>query len=264
MRYAGDATALDRRPIWSRFEPGGGEAGTRASPASIHGEALPAWEPSIYRPSRRGRPVALAGSLLVVGGLLSALAWINVSPVFKAKHELVMVDLTATPPPPPPRQPPVPPTHQTASKAVQPPIVAPPSIVATPATPTLATSPLPSPLPTRITVPAAPAAVAGPAPAPAAAPTDAGDLSSTMISAKAPTYPLDSRRKHEEGTVVLKVVLGTDGQVSDISVSRGSGSDRLDQAALSAVRKWRWKPVVRNGEAVMVEGMVTIPFVLTH
>ncbi|WP_252217111.1 energy transducer TonB, partial [Clostridium sp. CMCC3677] len=76
-------------------------------------------------------------------------------------------------------------------------------------------------------------------------PTEGGDLSSKMISAKPPSYPLESRRLHEEGTVVLAVLLSAEGQVAGISIAQSSGSDRLDQAALAAVRKWRWAPVFR-------------------
>ncbi len=85
-----------------------------------------------------------------------------------------------------------------------------------------------------------------------------------MIVAKPPTYPIDSRRRHEEGTVVLSVLVATDGSVSEISVAQSSGSSLLDQAALGAVRKWRWAPLLRGGDPVMVRGEVKIPFVLKH
>ncbi|WP_260929328.1 energy transducer TonB [Novosphingobium sp. 9] len=115
---------------------------------------------------------------------------------------------------------------------------------------------------TQVSAPA-PTAVKS-APAPAAEPSimNASDLSSSMISATPPVYPVESRRKHEQGTVVLKLLLGIDGRASSVDVTRSSGSARLDQAALAAVRKWRWKPVVRDGEPVLVQGIVTIPFVL--
>ena len=56
--------------------------------------------------------------------------------------------------------------------------------------------------------------------------------------------------------------MGPDGRVSDIRVSGSSGSDALDKAALSAVKRWRWKPQQQNGAPVSVRGYVTIPFVL--
>ena len=89
-----------------------------------------------------------------------------------------------------------------------------------------------------------------------------GDLGARMVSGKPPRYPLESRRKKEQGTVLLSLILGTDGAVEQISVSRSSGFSRLDDAALQAVRRWRWEPVIRDGAAVKVKGLVEIPFVL--
>src|SRR5690606_28958396 len=73
--------------------------------------------------------------------------------------------------------------------------------------------------------------------------------------------PLESRRRHEEGVVVLAVLLSTEGRVTDISIARSSGFPRLDEAAMDAVADWRWSPLVRDGEPVMVRGMVRIPFI---
>jgi periplasmic protein TonB len=47
-----------------------------------------------------------------------------------------------------------------------------------------------------------------------------------------------------------------------VSVARSSGFDRLDKAALDAVRRWRWSPTLRDGAPVSVRGTVDIPFVL--
>jgi len=77
-----------------------------------------------------------------------------------------------------------------------------------------------------------------------------------------PSYPVECRRRKEQGTVFLAVVLATDGTVANVSIARSSGSERLDKAALQAVRKWRWSPTIRNGAPVMVQGTVDIPFIL--
>ena len=89
-----------------------------------------------------------------------------------------------------------------------------------------------------------------------------GDLSAQMIAGKPPRYPIESRRKREQGTVVLTLTLGIDGAVDSIAISQSSGFARLDEAARDAVRKWRWSPVVRNGQPMRVKGVVEIPFVL--
>jgi len=110
-----------------------------------------------------------------------------------------------------------------------------------------------------------PAPVAAPAPpAPPAPPSviQSSDLGTRMISGRPPRYPVESRRSDEQGTVVLALTVGTDGGVASIAIQRSSGFARLDEAARSAVRTWRWAPIVRNGVAVMVRGVVEIPFVL--
>ena len=65
-----------------------------------------------------------------------------------------------------------------------------------------------------------------------------------------PPYPMSSRRLAEEGALVLDILVGADGQVHDAKVSRSSGFDRLDQAALSEAKQhWRLRPATRNGVA---------------
>jgi protein TonB len=85
----------------------------------------------------------------------------------------------------------------------------------------------------------------------------------TIISSIEPIYPKKSRKKGEEGVVWLKVLIGTDGLVADASVDRGSGFARLDDAALTAVRSWRWQPMTMQGEPEMVRGLVDIHFAIT-
>lgn len=97
---------------------------------------------------------------------------------------------------------------------------------------------------------------------PPAAPVTIDDLATKMITIVAPRYPIESRRRKEQGTVHLSLVLDFDGKVAEIRLARSSGFERLDKAALEAVRKWRWAPTVRAGQPVMVHGTVDIPFVL--
>ena len=90
------------------------------------------------------------------------------------------------------------------------------------------------------------------------------DLVATVVAAEPPRYPLAARRAHEQGIVVLAVRVGIDGRVEEVRVERSSGSERLDTAALSAVRRWRWSPTLVDGQAVVVSGLVEIPFKLTN
>ncbi|MFP5433347.1 MAG: energy transducer TonB, partial [Alphaproteobacteria bacterium] len=89
-----------------------------------------------------------------------------------------------------------------------------------------------------------------------------GDIGTQMVSGKPPRYPIESRRKREQGTVVLQLILGVDGTVETIMVSQSSGFSRLDNAARDAVKHWRWKPTLRDGQPMRVRGLVEIPFVL--
>ena len=63
-----------------------------------------------------------------------------------------------------------------------------------------------------------------------------------------PAYPMSSRRMGEAGALALDILVGTDGRVRDARVSRSSGFERLDQAAVSEARqRWRLRPATRNG-----------------
>ena len=72
-----------------------------------------------------------------------------------------------------------------------------------------------------------------------------------------PPYPPMARRRGYEGTVLLVVLVEKQGTVKDLRVLRTSGYPVLDQAALDAVRKWRFEPG-RKGEEP-VEMWVNIP-----
>ncbi len=211
-------------------------------------------EPSRYRRTRGQDPVATLLALLLVGGLVSAFVFMH--PVFKKveKRTPTVVTLLSLPDDPPPAEQPDP-DPVTPPPVAQ--VVAPPPLVTLPVVPVM-------PVPVAATVaPLTPErAVAPPAPAPVArGPENAGEISARVISARPIVVPLESRRNQEEGTVVLSVMLGTDGRVSEISIARSSGFPRLDRAVLNAVRDWRWSPLVRDGSPVMVKGLVTIPII---
>lgn len=77
-----------------------------------------------------------------------------------------------------------------------------------------------------------------------------------------PAYPSLSRRMGEEGRVVLRVMVGTNGKPESVEVENGSGSERLDKAALEAVRKWKFIPARRNNEAISAYVLVPVKFSL--
>lgn len=79
--------------------------------------------------------------------------------------------------------------------------------------------------------------------------------------APAPRYPVDAARIGAEGTVLLKILVGTDGTPLEVAVQKGSGNRSLDRAAREHVlAKWRFKPAMRNGQAVQAYGLVPVVF----
>jgi protein TonB len=64
-----------------------------------------------------------------------------------------------------------------------------------------------------------------------------------------PAYPALSKRLGEQGRVVIRTFISTDGTATQAHVSQSSGFDRLDQAALSTALKWHYAPGRRAGVA---------------
>ena len=132
-------------------------------------------------------------------------------------------------------------------------------------TPTPAATPQPSPAPLAIAPSAAaPAATAAAPTAVAAAPAAAStgtavsappaparvelpSSSADYLNNPKPPYPALSKRLGEQGRVIVRVWIGTDGIASQASVKQSSGFDRLDQAAVATVLKWRYVPGKRGG-----------------
>lgn len=75
-----------------------------------------------------------------------------------------------------------------------------------------------------------------------------------------PRYPRIAISVGISGTVELRAIIGRDGRVRSVEVL--SGSALLAPAAVAAVREWRYRPTLLNGEAVEVETHVTVHFVL--
>lgn len=137
-------------------------------------------------------------------------------------------------------------------------------------------SPLPAAAPSAEPLPAAPAVApesAPPAPArsevaaaPAAPPAlpkvELPSASATYLDNPPPEYPRLSRRLGEQGRVVLRVLIGADGSAAQAEVRASSGFERLDQAALRAVLRWKYVPGRRGGTPEAMWFNVPVQFVL--
>ena len=78
-----------------------------------------------------------------------------------------------------------------------------------------------------------------------------------------PAYPPDVLRDRVEGTVTLYAVIHSDGSVGEIRVLDSLDS-RLDDNAVRALSRWRFRPGTKNGEPVDIEAVVQIPFRMRH
>ncbi|ENO99036.1 hypothetical protein C667_00210 [Thauera phenylacetica B4P] len=97
-----------------------------------------------------------------------------------------------------------------------------------------------------------PAAAPAPAPSPKAEPEPVAPPRSdaSHLNNPAPVYPAQSRRLREEGRVLFDVYILPNGSVGEIRLKRSSGYPRLDEAALEAVRRWRYVPAKRGDEPI--------------
>lgn len=79
-----------------------------------------------------------------------------------------------------------------------------------------------------------------------------------------PEYPIPSRRRREEGIVLLDVAVDADGKPSSISLNRSSGYPLLDRAALDAVRRWTFEPARAGGVPMFSRVVVPVRFSLSE
>lgn len=177
------------------------------------------------------------------------------------------------PPPPPPKPLPRAQGPKPAPTPAPQPLPPPPMPVALadpapapPNAPTGVVAPPVAPLP-PIAAPVAPAAapVVAAAPPPAPPPPPRVEWPSSdadYLQNPKPSYPAISRRLGEQGRVVVRVLIGIDGSAQKAEIATSSGFDRLDQAALSTVQRWRYVPGKRGGVPEAMWFNVPLQFVL--
>ncbi|SAK65605.1 TonB-like protein [Caballeronia fortuita] len=164
-----------------------------------------------------------------------------------------------TPPPPKPVPQPVP--KPQPKPKVKPKVEPKPTPMPVTEAPSQIAAPAPEPTP--------PAPPAPPQPAPAApaigkpsmdlaAPKNVAHLSCNIAQ---PDYPAMSKRRGETGTAVIRLTVGLSGKIENVTLQKSSGSSRLDDAALDAVRGSACSPYKENGEAI--RATATVPFVFS-
>jgi periplasmic protein TonB len=114
---------------------------------------------------------------------------------------------------------------------------------------------------------ATPMSIPAPPPAPPAPSVPAPSYGATEDTSyrrlRPPRYPPQALRRREEGEVILRVLVDTDGRPVEIEVEKSSRSRLLDQAAVQAVRQWVFNPGMKDGKQVQSWVLVPIKFSLS-
>jgi len=89
------------------------------------------------------------------------------------------------------------------------------------------------------------------------------ELAETLLTDRIePEYPDAARRAHIQGSVTLETLIGANGKVQQVTPV--SGSPELADAAVNAVRQWRYKPFTVDGKKVPIRTQVTVNFMLAQ
>lgn len=107
----------------------------------------------------------------------------------------------------------------------------------------------------------APTAAAGPV---RAAPQAMGepDLRPAATDAPRPPYPRAARQRGLQGVVMVRVAVSADGLPTEVFIKESSGHPMLDDAAVEAVRRWRFSPARSAGRAVAAAVEIPVRFAL--
>jgi periplasmic protein TonB len=249
-----------------------GEKKTTAFKLGMSARSAP-FLPMVHHPRRLSRNACLA--LAVVGLHAGGLYALQSGLMMRAVEVVVPVEVLARfiePAPPKIEQQPRPPQRppQTKPQTVVPkpqttPLPPPPksiAVVSTEPSPNAVTgsaAPQPTAPPVAAPVSAAP-------PAPPAVPTprriQLPDSNADYLSNRPPAYPPLSKRLGEQGKVVVRVFIDTEGNATQAEIRTSSGHDRLDQTALKTVQTWKYVPGKVNGEAKAMWFNVPISFAL--
>jgi protein TonB len=174
---------------------------------------------------------------------------------------VVQVSLLAPPVPPEPRvvplQPPPPKVERQPKPVVEKAVSAP--------TPVPVMQPTAEHAMQQAPVAAAPPAPPSPAPSqPASEPVSPPRYNADYLSNPPPTYPLAARRRGIEGTVLVRAEISAGGECLRVELKKTSGAGMLDNAALEAVKMWRFVPAKRGSQAVVAWVEVPITFKLEN
>jgi protein TonB len=105
---------------------------------------------------------------------------------------------------------------------------------------------------------APPAAASPSAAAPKRLRVSEGLVGGLLVHKVMPSYPRSAQHAHISGSVVLRAVISKDGSIEDLKAVQGD--PLLTSAAIDAVKQWRYRPYLLNGQPVEVETIITVNF----
>jgi protein TonB len=209
--------------------------------------------------SLRDRSLIVAGVALVHISLLWF--WVSLPDLPKPLHQEMSVSVILPSPPQPAPQPAQVEPKPEPKPAVKPKPVEPQRVQPAPQ----AVTDMPVVKPVEMPQPPAPtqsSAPAQPVAAPPSLPDREPDYQASYLNNPVPAYPMVARRMGWQGRVVLNVEVLASGLPGQIKLHQSSGYDALDNAALQAVRGWRFVAARQGGQASTKWFLVPIPFIL--
>ncbi len=239
--------------------------------------ALP--KPSFFAANRN---IVIAGSVLLFHAL--AIWALQTGLLMRAVEIIVPVQVLAqiidlpTPKTAPPVATPIPPVSVKQAVIQPTPVTqtAPPILTVNEPAPAAAAfvAPMPeppAPISPPVAAPSVPVAAAPSVPVAAVASTPTAPAPAKVVLPSSdaeylnnpkPPYPPMSKRLNEQGNVMVRIYIDSEGSPQKAELQRTSGFERLDQAALAVVMKWRYVPGKRGGLPVAMWMGTTIKFIL--
>jgi periplasmic protein TonB len=265
----------------ANVDPAKRRAAPLGSAATSPTESWPAFAASHTQSATEGVTPALSRTTVVVASVLAlhiAFIWALQSGLLMRAAEIIVpaemlaqfvAPVAAPVPPQPVPKPPVPtppkpvtPQKQPTPKAASTPQPQPLAINDTTPSANAPTGVLSQAAPTAATAAAAPAAPTNESATAAPAKIEQPTVDARYSDQDQTVYPAMSRRLGEQGTSVLRVLIGTDGKAISAQLVKSSGFERLDKAAYETVMRRRYVPGTRDGVPVALSYNAPIAWVL--
>ena len=86
----------------------------------------------------------------------------------------------------------------------------------------------------------------------------------TVVSQDYPSYPEEARKKQLEDQVVVRYIIGKNGRILDVQIIDHARDPIFDAAAVEAIKRWRFRPMIKDGKAVEVVHELAVNFELVR